>query len=129
GTGAGIPSKERNVTSILLNLTAEINELWMFDCGEATQHQLLHTTLKPRKISKIFVTHLHGDHIFGLPGFLSSRSFLGAENDPLTIYGPPGIRRFIETSLAVSQTHLSYPLSVEEFTELGTVYEDEQFTV
>lgn len=69
GTGAGMPSKNRNVTSILLDLRQELNEFWMFDCGEASQHQILHTTVSPRKINKIFITHLHGDHIFGLPGF------------------------------------------------------------
>src|SRR5699024_11765259 len=80
GTGAGMPSKERNVSALMVNLLHEINELWLFDCGEATQHQILHTTLKPRKLSKIFITHLHGDHIFGLPGLLSSRSFLDGED-------------------------------------------------
>ena len=90
GTGAGMPSKTRNTSSIILNLRNEGEDYWMFDCGEATQHQLLHTSIKPAKINRIFITHLHGDHIFGLPGFLSSRSFLGGET-PLTIYGPPGL--------------------------------------
>src|SRR5690625_6291412 len=80
GTGAGVPSKERNVSSLALNLTEEINHIWLFDCGEATQHQILRTNLKPRKINKVFITHLHGDHIYGLPGLLSSRSFLNGED-------------------------------------------------
>ena len=58
GTGAGQPSKARNVSSLVLKLLEEINEVWMFDCGEGTQHQILETTIKPRKISKIFITHL-----------------------------------------------------------------------
>src|SRR5690625_4881951 len=128
GTGAGIPSKERNVTSILLDLTQEINKLWLFDCGEATQHQILHTSIKPRKMNKIFITHLHGDHIFGLPGMLSSRSFLGG-TDPLTIFGPKGIEQFVETSLSISQTHLSYPIHYIELEESGKVFEDDSFIV
>ena len=84
GTGAGMPSKDRNTSSILLELYEQRGTSWMFDCGEATQHQILKTTIKPRKIEKIFITHLHGDHIFGLPGLLSSRSFLAGE-DLLTI--------------------------------------------
>lgn len=64
GTGAGIPAKLRNVTSIALKLLEERKSIWLFDCGEATQHQILHTSLKPRKLEKIFITHLHGDHIF-----------------------------------------------------------------
>src|SRR5690625_2563265 len=128
GTGAGIPSKERNVTAILLDLTQEINHLWLFDCGEATQHQILHTSIKPRKINKIFITHLHGDHIFGLPGLLSSRSFLGGV-DPLTVYGPKGIKEYIETSLSISETHLSYPLTIVELEEGGFVLDENSFSV
>lgn len=128
GTGAGIPSKERNVTSILLDLTQENNKLWLFDCGEATQHQILHTSIKPRKINKIFITHLHGDHIFGLPGMLSSRSFLGG-TEPLTVYGPIGIKQYIETSLEISQSHLSYPIHFVELDTSGNVFEDNDFIV
>src|SRR6185312_12686718 len=127
GTGAGMPSKQRNTSSLILNLSAEQAGYWMFDCGEATQHQLLRTSIKPRKVEKIFITHLHGDHIFGLPGFLSSRSFQGGV-DKLTVYGPQGIDAFIKTSLQVSGTHLKYPLEIIEIEE-GAVFEDEKFTV
>ena len=113
GTGAGVPAKHRNVTSIALKLLEERNSIWLFDCGEGTQQQILHTTLKPRKIEKIFITHLHGDHIFGLPGLLSSRSFQGGD-EPLVVYGPKGIREYVLTSLKVSGTHLKYALSFHE---------------
>lgn len=128
GTGAGMPSKERNVSALVLNLLHEINELWLFDCGEATQHQILNTTLKPRKITKIFITHLHGDHIFGLPGLLSSRSFLDGD-ERVTIYGPKGIKQFVETSLHISKTHLTYPLEFVELEEEGIVFENERFII
>ena len=127
GTGAGVPAKSRNVTSIALKLLEERGAVWLFDCGEATQHQILHTTLKPRKIEKIFITHLHGDHIFGLPGLLGSRSFQGGDTN-MTIYGPHGIKEFIEVSLSISGTHLLYPLNVVEIEE-GVIFEDEQFAV
>ncbi|MDY0396504.1 ribonuclease Z [Virgibacillus halophilus] len=127
GTGAGIPSKERNVTSIALKLLQEENHIWLFDCGEATQHQIMHTTIKPGKINKIFITHLHGDHLFGLPGFLSSRSFQGGK-EGLTVYGPRGIKEFIQVSLAVSQAHLNYPLSFVEIAD-GMVFDEENFQV
>lgn len=128
GTGAGVPAKHRNVTSIALKLLEERNSIWLFDCGEATQQQILHTTLKPRKINKIFITHLHGDHIFGLPGLISSRAFQGGE-DPLTIYGPKGIKNFVLTSLKVSGTFLKYPLNFREIHEAGVIFEDAQFKV
>ena len=59
GTGAGTPGRERNVTSIALDLQGVRNATWLFDCGEATQHQILRTPIKPGKIEKIFITHLH----------------------------------------------------------------------
>jgi len=110
GTGAGMPAKLRNVTSIALKLLEERGAIWLFDVGEATQHQILHTSIKPRRIEKIFITHLHGDHIYGLPGLLSSRSFQGGSSE-VTVYGPKGIKEFIHVSLSLSQTYLKYPFS------------------
>jgi ribonuclease Z len=127
GTGAGMPAKLRNVTSIALKLLEERGAVWLFDVGEATQHQILHTSLKPRRIEKIFITHLHGDHIYGLPGLLSSRSFQGGESE-VTVYGPKGIKEYIEMSLSLSQTYLKYPLSIIEISE-GIIFEDDQFIV
>ncbi|MBM7584534.1 ribonuclease Z [Bacillus pakistanensis] len=128
GTGAGIPAKLRNVTSIAVKLLEERGAVWLFDCGEATQHQILHTSLKPRRIEKIFITHLHGDHLYGLPGLLGSRSFQGGK-DELTVYGPKGIREFIEVSLRVSETHLLYPLKIVEIESDGMIFEDDTFMV
>ncbi|PFP27430.1 ribonuclease Z [Bacillus sp. AFS073361] len=127
GTGAGMPAKLRNVTSIALKLLEERGAVWLFDAGEATQHQILHTPIKPRRIEKIFITHLHGDHIYGLPGLLSSRSFQGGESE-VTVYGPKGIKDYIHVSLSISQTYLKYPLVVIEIEE-GIIFEDEQFLV
>lgn len=127
GTGAGMPSKQRNTSSMILKLLEERGSNWMFDCGEATQHQILRTTVKPRKIEKIFITHLHGDHIYGLPGLLGSRSFLVGD-ELLTIYGPKGIKDWLEVTLITSQTHLKYPLKIIEIEE-GIIFEDEQFIV
>ncbi|MHA6251036.1 ribonuclease Z [Oceanobacillus sp. CAU 1775] len=127
GTGAGVPSKERNVASFALSLLQEENQVWLFDCGEATQHQILYTSIKPRKINKIFITHLHGDHIYGLPGFLSSRSFQGG-NDLLTVYGPKGIKKFIETTLSISKTHLNYSIEIVEIEDGFKIIED-NFTI
>ncbi|WP_251546936.1 ribonuclease Z [Limosilactobacillus caecicola] len=128
GTGAGSPSKSRNVSSLALRLLEERNAIWLFDVGEATQHQILNTTIRPRKIEKIFITHLHGDHIFGLPGLLSSRSFQGG-TEPLTIYGPVGIKEYVQTSLRISESRLSYPIKFVEITDDGELFSDQTFTV
>lgn len=127
GTGAGMPSKMRNTSAVVLNLSAEGEGYWLFDCGEATQHQILHTSLKPRKISKIFITHLHGDHIFGLPGLIGSRSFLGGD-EQLDIYGPSGLEEWLVTTLRITKTHLNYELRVHEIGE-GIVIENDEFLV
>ncbi|GAA6237436.1 ribonuclease Z [Apilactobacillus micheneri] len=128
GTGSGVPGKFRNVSATALKLLDECNSVWLFDCGEGTQQQILRSNLKPRKINKIFITHLHGDHIFGLPGLLSSRSFQGG-NTPVTIYGPKGVKDFVEISLGVSQTKLSYKINYEEFDEPGVLLNNKQFEV
>ncbi|QAS54272.1 ribonuclease Z [Halobacillus litoralis] len=127
GTGSGVPSKERNVSSLVLRILEERGTTWVFDCGEGTQQQILNTNIRPRRIEVIFITHLHGDHIYGLPGLLSSRSFQGGET-PVTIYGPRGLKEYLDISLRISGTHLRYPLYVEEV-EDGLLFEDEQFIV
>ncbi|MFD2612150.1 ribonuclease Z [Paenibacillus gansuensis] len=127
GTGAGMPTKERNVTSIALTMYEERGSFWMFDCGEGTQHQVLKSPLRLSKLEKLFVTHLHGDHIFGLPGLLSSRSNQGGTAS-LTLYGPPGIKEYIRTSMQLSQSRMNYELNIIEIQE-GIVFEDEQVSV
>lgn len=128
GTGAGVPAKHRNVSSIALKLLDERNEIWLFDCGEGTQMQILRTNIRPRKIEKIFITHLHGDHIFGLPGLISSRSFQGGET-PLEIYGPKGTEAFVRNALTISQTKLGYPLVFIDLSEDQAIFEDAHFSV
>ena len=79
GTGSGLPSLKRNVSSIAL-IFPNRNRFWLWDCGEGTQHQILKTPLKISKLDKIFITHLHGDHLFGLPGLLASRGLTCGKN-------------------------------------------------
>ena len=134
GTSAGQPSKSRNVTSMAVKMLDERNEVWLFDCGEGTQHQILRTTLRPRKITKIFITHLHGDHLFGLPGFLASRNFQASEEDgqtDLELYGPVGVKNFVLSALAISKTRLAFRIHFHELTaeDTGKIYEDAQMTV
>ncbi|MGD8204022.1 ribonuclease Z [Pantoea sp. FN0305] len=126
GTGAGTPSLQRNVTAIALTLSRR-GDYWLFDCGEATQHQFMRSALKPGKLDKIFITHLHGDHIFGLPGLLTSRS-MGGISEPLTLYGPAGLKTFVETTLSLSGSFVTYPLEIVEI-EAGEVFDNGKFKV
>ncbi|CAM2784064.1 ribonuclease Z [Paenibacillus sediminis] len=127
GTNAGVPSTERNVTSIALRLLEERRSFWLFDCGEGTQHQILRSPLKLSKLEKVFITHLHGDHLFGLPGLLSSRAYQGGTS-PLTVYGPPGLKTYLDITLELSQSRVNYELIVEEHTG-GVIFEDDTFKV
>jgi ribonuclease Z len=126
GTAAGTPSKDRNVSSTALCVNQR-KKVWLFDCGEGTQRQIMQTNINPNRIENIFITHLHGDHLFGLMPLLSSLSLL-THSQNLTVYGPEGIRRYIVTCIAISQTYISYPLNIVEVEE-GLLLDTPQFSI
>lgn len=117
---SGGSSLQRNVSSLAIRFLQEKGVQWLFDCGEATQHQMMKSAISPSKIDRVFITHLHGDHIYGLPGFLGTRSFQGATS-PLTVYGPAGLESFIKTALTVSGTYLRYDLEIIEIFDGQTI--------
>jgi ribonuclease Z len=127
GTGSGAPSTRRNVSGIALRFV-QTGKWWLFDCGEGTQHQILRSPLKVSQLEKIFITHLHGDHLYGLIGLLASRSLRNDEASAVELYGPPGVDRYIQAVMDVSPVHLHYPLHVHVVEE-GTVWENEEMTV
>ena len=90
GTSSGVPTRQRNVSSLAVRLPQR-SELWLLDCGEATQHQLLRSPLRVSQLRRIFITHMHGDHVFGLPGLLASLGMAGTSTG-LDLYGPPPCR-------------------------------------
>lgn len=118
GTSAGKPTKERNVSALALEFDQD-NKWYLFDCGEATQHQIIRSRLSIGKLDTIFITHMHGDHYYGLPGLLSSKK-LDTAFRPLTIYGPKGIKKFLECVMNVSFENLGYELKIIEFEDQET---------
>lgn len=131
GTGAGRPNKHRNVTGAALQLPDPHCAWWLFDAGEASQHQLMKLPLKMSKLEKIFITHLHGDHLYGLPGLLSTRSFDGGVSK-VEMYGPIGLKQYIETIFGLTGTTLDYELVIHELDERldgGVIFEDACFKV
>lgn len=91
-------------------LRSEGAKHWVLvDCAEGTQHRLLRTRLSPVSLRAIFITHLHGDHCYGLPGLLASAGMLG-RSEPMTIVGPPPLRGMIECIMQASQLTLPYPI-------------------
>ncbi len=126
GTSSGVPTRSRNVSSVALRLPQRA-EIWLFDCGEGTQHQLLRSDLKTSQIRRIFITHMHGDHLFGLIGLLASCGLAG-NSSRIDIYGPPGLEGYLQAQGRYSQTHFSYPVRVHTV-QPGIIYEDEEFVV
>ncbi|MDD4362642.1 MAG: ribonuclease Z [Atribacterota bacterium] len=106
GTGAGMPTISRNVSSLALILNKS-GDFFLFDCGEGTQQQLRKTQLKISKLKAIFISHLHGDHLFGLPGLLATRGLEG-HKEPLQIFGPVGLEEYLEKCFYYSRTHIPY---------------------
>ncbi|MHC1680624.1 MAG: ribonuclease Z [Methanomassiliicoccales archaeon] len=97
GTGGSVPTTKRNTVSIALRLGPEV---LMFDCGEGTQRQLMASSVSFMKITRIFITHHHGDHFLGLPGLIQSMNFYGREA-ALDIYGPQGTEEMVRNILGL----------------------------
>ena len=112
GTSSGVPTLSRNVSSLALKLS-QTAEVWLFDCGEGTQHQLMKSNIKSSQIKKIFISHMHGDHIYGLPGLLATLGLSG-NSDGIEIYGPTELRSFVISALKSSYCKLSFPLTFIE---------------
>ncbi|XP_014787671.1 zinc phosphodiesterase ELAC protein 1 isoform X2 [Octopus bimaculoides] len=111
GTGAAYPSPHRGASCVVLQ---NDGDSWVFDCGEGSQTQLMKSCVKPGKISKIFISHLHGDHLFGLPGLLCTISMNNARKAPVEIYGPEGLCKYIRTCLNLSRSLLEFNFTVCE---------------
>ncbi|GET00249.1 metallo-hydrolase/oxidoreductase [Rhizophagus clarus] len=115
GTSSGQPSLTRNTSSLALKTDGVT---WLFDVGEATQHQLnKFKNIKWSKINKIFITHMHGDHVFGLPPLLCTLTNNLNEDSvmpPIEIYGPSGLRNFVRISLSLTRSRLNRSYVVHE---------------
>jgi ribonuclease Z len=127
GSSSAAPSPNRNHTAQVLTIGNQIN---LIDCGEGTQMQLIRFKVKLQRISNIFISHLHGDHYFGLSGLLSSMH-LQNRTSPLNLYAPPGLAEILSLQFRYSGTNLTYKIN---FFEVDTqvykkVYEDKHILV
>ncbi|PAU73615.1 ribonuclease Z [Vreelandella alkaliphila] len=119
GTSAGVPTKQRNVSGIALR-ESKGRGWYLIDCGEGTQHQVLHTKLSFHSLKAIFITHLHGDHCYGLPGILASAA-MGGRKAPLTIVAPASIKTWLEATCEVTQLCLPFALEFIASDDLPSV--------
>lgn len=124
GTSSAVPTKYRNHASIALKAFGEI---FLFDCGEGTQRQMINSKISPLKINHIFISHLHGDHILGLPGLIQSMGFKGRK-DPLYIFGPPGINSLKTIFLKLKCLNNSYNIKIQEVDE-GCILDTEKYSI
>jgi ribonuclease Z len=127
GCYAATPRTITNPTSQVLEIK---NHLFLIDCGEGTQVQLRKFKIKFSKINHIFISHLHGDHFYGLIGLISTFMLLNREND-LNVYGPKGIKEIILLQLRASGSFTGYNLYFHELqsTESEVIFEDEKVLV
>ncbi|SDE79079.1 RNAse Z [Pricia antarctica] len=127
GCYAATPRTMTNPTSQVLEIK---NHMFLIDCGEGTQVQLRKNRIKFSRINHIFISHLHGDHFFGLPGLVSTFRLLGRDKD-LHIYGPKGIKEAITLLMKLGDSWTNYQLTFHELTSKNSeiVFEDDKVSV
>jgi ribonuclease Z len=111
GTSSATPTRYRSLSATAL---LRAGRILLFDCGEGTQFRLMDADLNRMRIDAVFISHLHGDHFFGLPGLLTSLS-LHHRSEALTIVGPEGLGAILEMIPGLGHHELSFPLHLVEF--------------
>ena len=127
GCNSAVPSLEKHPTAQLLNAN---ERFFLIDCGEGTQIRLRKYQLNPQRINHVFISHLHGDHYFGLIGLINSMHLLGRSKD-LHIYAHNELKAIIDLQLSASNTELNYPLFFHPISESieQVLYEDEEISI
>jgi ribonuclease Z len=125
GTAGSVPTPARSLPAVLLKRQ---NEQLMFDCGEGVQRQMIRAKVGFHKKTKIFISHMHGDHVLGLPGLLQTMALMDRQMK-LEIYGPAGIKQFLECTRETLQFGLTFPVEIHEIYDAGTICQEKDYTV
>ncbi|MFL0810840.1 MAG: ribonuclease Z [Agarilytica sp.] len=127
GTSSGIPTNTRNVSGLVIKRRNSKN--WcLVDCGEGTQHQLLRLPYSLPKLDTIFITHVHGDHCYGLPGLLASAAMAGRKA-PVTLIGPQGVWDFVSAAMSATDMHMSYDINFIDVDNIDSFRAENSFNV
>jgi ribonuclease Z len=125
GTAGSVPTPTRSLPAVLIKRQ---NEQLMFDCGEGAQRQMIKAKLGFHKKTKIFISHMHGDHVLGLPGLFQTMALMDRQKK-LEIYGPEGIKQFLECVRETLQFGLTFPVEIREIYGAGVVCEEKEYIV
>lgn len=125
GTSGSVPTNTRSLPAVLIKRQ---NEYLMFDCGEGVQRQMIKAKVGFHRKMKIFISHMHGDHVLGLLGLLQTMALMGRQQK-VEVYGPEGLGRFLESAREVLQFCLTFPVEVYEICDDGVVCEEKEYIV
>jgi ribonuclease Z len=125
GTAGSVPTLARSLPAVLIKRQ---NEQLMFDCGEGVQRQMVKAKVGFHRKMKIFVSHMHGDHVLGLPGLLQTMALMDRQKK-LEIYGPEGIKQFLECVRESLQFGLTFPVEIYEVYDAGVICEEKDYIV
>ncbi|HUK85006.1 MAG TPA: ribonuclease Z [Candidatus Acidoferrum sp.] len=125
GTSGSVPTLKRSLPSVVVQ---SAKELWMFDCGENTQRQMMQGKVSFHKKLNVFLTHLHGDHVLGLPGVLQTMALMDRK-EPVSIFGPPGIKDFLVCTKETLNFGLTFPVEINEILSEGPVLNEKDYVV
>jgi len=125
GTSGSVPTLKRNLPCVVVDCP---RQMWMFDCGENTQRQMMQSKISFHKKLKVFLTHLHGDHVLGLPGVLQTMALMDRK-EIVQIYGPPGIKDFLVCTKETLNFGLTFPVEINEILSEGIVLDEEEYSL
>jgi ribonuclease Z len=125
GTSGSVPTLKRSLPAVVIQCP---RELWMFDCGESTQRQMMQAKVSFHKKLKVFLTHLHGDHVLGLPGVLQTMALMDRK-ETVSVYGPVGIKDFLLCAKETLKFGLTFPVEISEILSEGIILDEEEYSV